>query len=153
MTQEPAIIGFRQDRVGARITGIVSLMRLAHAFGATTRFAWLAQPDGPWPELSDPTAFFTPDFVASHIVVVDRAPPLDGRRSLHAESAHLNRANFARALAKPSVAITATATPSPIRPGVPMGRSRPSQARGRAPLTQRKARSTSSKPISRIVVR
>ena len=68
MTQEPAIIGFRQDRVGARITGIVSLMRLAHAFGATTRFAWLAQPDGPWPELSDPTAFFTPDFVASHIV-------------------------------------------------------------------------------------
>ena len=64
MTQEPAIIGFRQDRVGARITGIVSLMRLAHAFGATTRFAWLAQPDGPWPELSDPTAFFTPDFVA-----------------------------------------------------------------------------------------
>ena len=99
MTQEPAIIGFRQDRVGARITGIVSLMRLAHAFGATTRFAWLAQPDGPWPELSDPTAFFTPDFVASHIVVVDRAPPLDGRRSLHAESAHLNRANFARALA------------------------------------------------------
>ena len=83
MTDDPAIIGFRQDRVGARITGIISLMRLAHAFGATTRFAWLAQPDGPWPELSDPTAFFTPDFVASHIVVVDRAPPLDGPAPHH----------------------------------------------------------------------
>mgnify|MGYP002651781784 CR=1 FL=1 len=33
-----------RDTIGARL-------------GATTRFAWLAQPDGPWPELSDPTAF------------------------------------------------------------------------------------------------
>ena len=98
MTDDPAIIGFRQDRVGARITGIISLMRLAHAFRASTRFKWLAQPGGPWPELDDPTAFFTPAFVDRHIDVVDREPPLRGRRNLHAESAHLNRANFVRAL-------------------------------------------------------
>lgn len=98
MSNEPAIIGFRQDRAGARIVGILNVMRLSRLFGVEARFQWLSQPDGPYPELSDPAAFFKPNFIARHIDVVTEAPDLGGRRSVTAASAQLNLANFGRAL-------------------------------------------------------
>src|SRR5690606_26495472 len=74
MTRHHAIIGFRQDRIGARLICLLNVMRIARKFGVAGRYLWLSQPDGPYPELVDPRDFLDPAFVAAHIDIVARAP-------------------------------------------------------------------------------
>ena len=80
----PAIIGFRQDRVGARLIGIVNILRLRELLDPAARFLWLSQPDGPYPDLADPAEIFAPPFVADVLTVIPDNPDLAGRRSLTA---------------------------------------------------------------------
>ena len=82
MSEFPAIIGFRKDRIGARLTGLLNVLRLGRKFDCPARFVWLSEPGGPYPELTDPREFLDKDFVARHISVVDRAPDLSGRGDL-----------------------------------------------------------------------
>lgn len=82
MSEFPAIIGFRKDRIGARLTGLLNVLRLGRKFDCPARFVWLSEPGGPYPELTDPQEFLDKDFVARHISVVDKAPDLSGRGDL-----------------------------------------------------------------------
>lgn len=100
MNQNVPIIGFRQDRIGARMICILNILRLAKRYDTTARYFWLAQPDGPYPELRDPGDFLMPDFVARNIAVVDRAPAQAGRENLGMVAPAMNSRGFAAALAE-----------------------------------------------------
>ena len=99
MTDEPAILGYRKDRMGARLIGLLNVIRLGQALGVPARFAWIHDPHGPYPELADPHAFFAGDFVARHISVVPAVPDLAGRENLTALAANINHANLIRRIA------------------------------------------------------
>ncbi len=100
MTFDEQIIGFRRDRIGARLICLLNVLRLSRKFGATGTFLWLSEPDGPYPELADPCDFFAPDFVARHIRIIHEMPDLSGRRNLNAAAPGLNVAGFAQTLAE-----------------------------------------------------
>ncbi len=100
MTKDHAIIGFRQDRIGARLICLLNVMRLSRKFGVPGRYLWLSQPEGPYPELADPRDFLAPDFVAAHIDIVARPPGRTGLRNLPAVAPGMNSAGFARSLAE-----------------------------------------------------
>tara|TARA_B000000460_G_scaffold137674_1_gene97014 strand:- start:7859 stop:9781 length:1923 start_codon:yes stop_codon:yes gene_type:complete len=96
----PSIIGFRKDRIGARLIGLLNILRLGRKFDTQARFLWLAEPDGPYPELVDPNDFLQADFVARHIGIVSRKPNLDARTNLTAISPIVDAAQFSRNLAE-----------------------------------------------------
>ncbi|WP_134726580.1 hypothetical protein [Paracoccus luteus] len=97
----PPILGFRQDRVGARLIGILNVLRLRHLFGAdAARFAWLSQPGGPYPDLSDPAEIFAPGFVADVMDLVPERPALAGRESLTAAAVRMRADRMAGLLAQ-----------------------------------------------------
>lgn len=100
MTDGIAIIGFRQDRIGARLICLLNTLRLARKFGVPGRYLWLSQPHGPYPELVDPRHFLTDDFVAAHIEIVAKAPDRAGLQNVRAVAPGMNVQGFARALAE-----------------------------------------------------
>ncbi|WP_197055970.1 tetratricopeptide repeat protein [Paracoccus halophilus] len=73
---EDQIIGFRRDRIGARLICLLNVMRLARATGVRGRYLWLSDPASDHTELNDPHDFLAPDFVAAHIEVVPAVPDL-----------------------------------------------------------------------------
>ncbi|MCQ0971864.1 hypothetical protein MLD63_15690 [Paracoccus sp. TK19116] len=97
---QSSIAGFRQDRIGARIVGLLNVLRLERDFGAKAQFLWLAEPHGPYPELADPRDFLDADFVDRHITLIGERADLSARRNLMAEAARMDRAHFKDALAK-----------------------------------------------------
>ncbi|WP_017997991.1 hypothetical protein [Paracoccus sp. N5] len=100
MVDSTAIIGFRQDRIGARLICLLNTLRLARKFGVSGRYLWLSQPDGPYPELVDPRHFLTAEFVAAHIEIVFEAPSRAGLQNVRAVAPGMNVQGFARALAE-----------------------------------------------------
>ncbi|MFI0396161.1 hypothetical protein [Paracoccus jiaweipingae] len=94
----PAIIGYRQDRIGARLIAMLNVQRFAALTGTEGRFCWLSQPDGPYPELADPTRFFSAGYVARHLRIVSAAPDLTGRGFYPALSKGLNLGGLRAAL-------------------------------------------------------
>lgn len=97
----PAILGFRKDRVGARLIGLLNVLRLRERFGeGSARFAWLSQPDGPYPDLTDPTEIFAPALVAAVMDVVPRIPDMAGRESLTAAAVRMRPDALAERLAQ-----------------------------------------------------
>lgn len=94
-----AILGFRQDRVGARLVGLLNVMRLGQVLGVPARFVWLAQPGGPYPDLVQPEALLSRAFVRRHMIVTDSAPDLRTRCDLSAEAPRMDRATLAAAIA------------------------------------------------------
>lgn len=99
MTIKDQIIGFRVDRVGARLICMLNVMRLSRKFGVSGKYLWLSEPDGPYPELADPQDFLAADFVARHIRIVDRHPDDGARLNVSAVAPRSNVAGFAAALA------------------------------------------------------
>lgn len=95
-----AIIGFRQDRIGARLICLLNTLRLARKFGVSGSYLWLSQPDGPYPELVDPRHFLTDEFVAAHIQIVTETPDRAGLQNVRAVAPGMNVQGFARALAQ-----------------------------------------------------
>nr|HRO16308.1 hypothetical protein [Paracoccus sp. (in: a-proteobacteria)] len=98
MPDEPAILGFRQDRVGARLICILNVLRLGALFGVPARFAWLSQPGGPYPDLADPAEILSRGFIRDHLLIVDEAPDRAGRESLPLAAAALPVAQMAELL-------------------------------------------------------
>lgn len=96
----PAIVGYRQDRIGARVIAMLNVQRFAALTGRAGCYFWLSQPDGPYPELADPTRFFSAGYVARHMQVVDRVPDLSQRGFYPAVSRELNLGGLRAALAK-----------------------------------------------------
>lgn len=68
------LIGFRQDRLGARLVTLANLIRVSGKLGIDGRYLWLSQPDGPYPDLTDPTEIFSEEFIARWIQVVPSFP-------------------------------------------------------------------------------
>ena len=100
MTDMLPVVGFRQDRSGARLIALLDMIRISQKFGIETRFLWLSQPDGPYPELVDPGAFFAPELLSKYIKIIDRVPELRDRKQL-SSFVHLNSTKvFADALAR-----------------------------------------------------
>ncbi|MDO5631475.1 MAG: hypothetical protein Q4G22_06525 [Paracoccus sp. (in: a-proteobacteria)] len=100
MTDLPAITGFRQDRVGARIVCLLNVIRLGQEFGVPARFIWLSDPSGPYPELVDPGHFLDAGFVARHIRIVPRGPDLASLRNLGALAPTMDCDLLAKMLAR-----------------------------------------------------
>lgn len=98
MDEFPPIIGFRKDRIGARLTGLLNILRLQRKFGHEARFLWLADPGSAWPELADPAAFLARDFIARHVTVIDRLPDLSHRSDLATRAARLDGEHMAQRL-------------------------------------------------------
>lgn len=97
----PVILGFRKDRVGARLIGLLNVLRLRARFGPdVARFAWLSQPDGPYPDLADPTEIFAPALVAAVMDVVPRTPDMAERESLTAAAVRMRPDSLAERLAQ-----------------------------------------------------
>lgn len=99
MSDLSPILGFRKDRIGARLIGLLNLLRLGRKFGVPVRFLWLSQPEGPYPELADPCEFLAADFVARNITVIGQPPELAGRENLAALASTLDAALVAERLA------------------------------------------------------
>lgn len=99
MTSKIPILGFRQDRIGARLICLLNTMRLARVAAAPARFLWLSQPDGPYPELVDPNDFLKAGFVREWIDVVDAIPELEPRRNVETQAASTSTRHFADAIA------------------------------------------------------
>lgn len=76
MNTDTQIIGYRQDRIGARLICMLNVIRLARKFDVPGHFLWQSQPQGDYPELADPHDFFAPEFVAEHIRVIKGEPNL-----------------------------------------------------------------------------
>lgn len=93
------LVGFRRDRLGARLIGLLDMIRLSRKFGVEARFLWLSQPDGPYPELTDPLAFFDPVVVGNYIHIVMQSPDLTGRTALSDVSQRMQVNQFSDALA------------------------------------------------------
>lgn len=100
MDTDDQIIGFRQDRIGARLICMLNVMRLARKFDATGRFLWLSQPEGSYPELTDPHDFFAADFVSGQIRVVDKIPDLSQLTGVGTVAPSMNVRGFAERLAE-----------------------------------------------------
>ncbi|SMO49350.1 hypothetical protein [Paracoccus laeviglucosivorans] len=99
MTQDHPLLGFRQDRIGARLICLLDMMRLCERFGTSGRYLWLSQPDGPYPELTDPRDFLSDAVIASHIDLVDSLPDRSGREVLRDTAPGMNSTRFAERLA------------------------------------------------------
>lgn len=99
MDTDDQIIGYRQDRIGARLICLLNVMRLARRFGVGGRFLWLGGQGGEYPELADPHDFFAPEFVAAHITVIDHPPDLSALPSVGALAQSMNAQGFAAKLA------------------------------------------------------
>ena len=81
--QAVPILGYRRDRVGARLIGILNVLRFQALFGAdAARFLWVSEPDGPYPDLADPAEIFDPAFLKDVIETVTRAPDQSCRAQL-----------------------------------------------------------------------
>lgn len=93
------VVGYRQDRSGARLIGVLDMIRLSRKFGVETRFLWLSQPDGPYPELADPGLFFGRDLIADYIRIVTQAPDLLDRNPLSSTARRLRATQFDESLA------------------------------------------------------
>ncbi|MDO5704425.1 MAG: hypothetical protein Q4G49_05035, partial [Paracoccus sp. (in: a-proteobacteria)] len=100
MTDFPALIGYRQDRVGARIVCLLNVIRLGRQFNVPAKLVWISDLRGPYPELADPTHFLDAGFVAQHIRIVDGLQDLSGLRNLSALAPTMDRDHFAKALAR-----------------------------------------------------
>ena len=94
------IVGFWQDRSGARLICLLDMIRLSRKFGVPAHYLWLSQPDGPYPELADPGVFFAPELLARHVTVIDAPPDFGQRRALSSLSHVIQSAQFAEGLAK-----------------------------------------------------
>ncbi|WP_282029634.1 hypothetical protein, partial [Paracoccus marcusii] len=92
------IIGFRRDRIGARLICLLNTIRISKKFNVSGRFIWLSEPDGPYPELVDPRDFLVHEFVERHIEICDRAPDKTGRKNLNALAPSTSSAHFAQML-------------------------------------------------------
>lgn len=99
MTIQDQIIGFRTDRVGARLICMLNVMRLSRKFGVTGTYLWLSEPEGAYPELADPRDFLAEDFVTRHIRIIDRHPAHRERLNVAAVAPRFNVAGFAETLA------------------------------------------------------
>lgn len=102
------IVGFRQDRLGARLICILDIIRLSRRFDVPARYLWLSQPDGPYPELTDPAAFFAPELLRDHIQIVTDHPDVVGRRPLSSVSQVNKVEHFAKALARGETFLSGT---------------------------------------------
>ena len=100
MSHDPPIVGFRQDRIGARLICLLNVMRLARRFDVPGRYLWLSEPSGPYPELVDPRDFLRPGFVRRHIDILPQAPDLTGRGNLRVIAPRLGTRQFAGLLAE-----------------------------------------------------
>ena len=98
MDEFAPIVGFRKDRIGARLIGLLNILRLGRKFGQEARFLWLSDPGSAWPELADPAAFLARDFIQRHITVIDRIPDLSDRSDLGARAARLDAEHMAQRL-------------------------------------------------------
>lgn len=98
MTAFPPLIGYRQDRIGARIVCLLNVIRLGRRFGVPAQFVWVSDPKGAWPELTDPADFLDAGFVAEHIRIVPRVQTLRTLRNLSALAPTLDSDQFGRAL-------------------------------------------------------
>ncbi|RJE89460.1 tetratricopeptide repeat protein [Paracoccus onubensis] len=88
------LIGFRQDRLGARLVTLANVIRVSRALDVDGRYLWLSQPDGPYPDLTDPTEMFSEEFVARWIRVVSTIPSdLDDRHNCSIEFKKINKTN------------------------------------------------------------
>ena len=99
MTIEDQIIGFRRDRIGARVICLLNIMRLSRKFNVSGKYLWLSEPDGPYPELADPHDFLAPDFIGKHIRIVTSLPEIGTRQNVNAVAPGVNAAGFAATLA------------------------------------------------------
>lgn len=99
MTSKIPILGFRQDRIGARLICLLNTMRLARVAGAPARFLWLSQPGGPYPELVDPHDFLKASFVRDWIDIVDAVPDLEPRRNVETLATSTSTGNFVSQIA------------------------------------------------------
>ena len=99
MTLRDQIIGFRSDRIGARLICMLNVMRLSRKFGVTGKYLWLSDPDGAHPELRDPRDFLAADFVDRHIRIIDQMPTGGQRLSVTATAPANSMAGFAATLA------------------------------------------------------
>ncbi len=88
------LIGFRQDRLGARLVTLANVIRVARALDIDGRYLWLSQPDGPYPDLTDPAEIFSEEFIAKWIRVVSDIPSdLQDRYNCAIEFKKINRTN------------------------------------------------------------
>ena len=100
MTIQDQIIGFRRDRIGARLICMLNVMRLSRKFGVSGTYLWLREPqDSPYPELADPHDFLTADFVARHIRIIDQPPERGQRQNVNTVTSGSNVEGFAAMLA------------------------------------------------------
>ena len=100
MRDSDQIIGFRQDRIGARLVCLLNVMRLNRRFGLGGRFLWLSEPQGPYPELADPALFFDGSFCRQQLEIVGAAPDLAAWHNLGTVSAATGSTHFAERLAR-----------------------------------------------------
>lgn len=100
MPQPPAIIGFRKDRLGARLMGILNVIRLAEVFGGSARYQWLLETAGPSHDLDDPRRILQPAFVARHIDIVEERPDPSGLGNLAAIAPTASIAEIAARIAQ-----------------------------------------------------
>lgn len=100
MTIQDQIIGFRRDRIGARLICMLNVMRLSRKFGVSGTYLWLREPeDSPYPELADPGDFLAADFVARHIRIIDQPPERGQRQNVNTVTSGSNVEGFAAMLA------------------------------------------------------
>ncbi len=100
MTIQDQIIGFRRDRIGARLICMLNVMRLSRKFGVSGTYLWLREPqDSPYPELADPRDFLAADFVARHIRIIDQPPERGQRQNVNTVTSGSNVEGFAAMLA------------------------------------------------------
>ncbi|MDF3605505.1 hypothetical protein PE067_04685 [Paracoccus sp. DMF-8] len=108
MGQDFPIVGFRQDRLGARLICLLDIIRLSRRFDVPARCLWLSQPDGPYPELTDPSAFFMPELVRDYIQVIRDHPDVVGRRALSSVAQVNTTEHFANALNRGEIFLSGT---------------------------------------------
>ncbi|MDP0927749.1 tetratricopeptide repeat protein [Paracoccus onubensis] len=88
------LIGFRQDRLGARLVTLANVIRVARALDIDGRYLWLSQPDGPYPDLTDPAEIFSEEFIAKWIRIVSDIPSdLQDRYNCAIEFKKINKTN------------------------------------------------------------
>ncbi|SET17575.1 hypothetical protein [Paracoccus homiensis] len=100
VTQQAPIVGFRRDRIGARLIGLLNVLRLGQIYEAEAVYLWLADPTGHYPELADPHDFLCGDFIDRHIRIVGGMPDLTGRSNLSALAMTVDAASFRQRLAR-----------------------------------------------------
>lgn len=98
MQQDHPIVGFRQDRIGARIICLLNVMRLSRKFDVTGKYLWLSDATGPYADLLDPGDVLADSTIAAHVQVVGRAPDLTGRQNIGVVARRVSQRQFAQML-------------------------------------------------------